>query len=209
MAAAGGLLAYAGMKLNSNTEPGVAETSLLLNTSPDEAYRFWREFETIPQYMSHIESVNKIADRTYRFIARVPVIGQVRWDAELYTDRQSEGIDWRSLPGSDVDAEGSVRFRKAADDRGTIVTSTVRFRPAAGGLAGAARYLSKSASFLLRQNLRRAKALVETGEIPTTEGQSHGPRSVVTGVMRSINPVKPARGEHGFQEMVEARRSVS
>lgn len=210
MAAAGGLLAYAGARGNGATQRPVAQTSLVLNTTPEEAYRFWQDFENMPRYMPHLESVNKIGDRTYRFIARTPMGKQIRWDAEIVADRQNESIAWQSLPGSDVDVSGSVQFRRASDDRGTLVTAGIEYKPAQGGVgAAAARFLNKSAKFLLRQNLRRAKALIETGEIPTIEGQTHGPRSTVTGVMRAMDPAKPPRGEYRFREVVEARRSVS
>jgi len=36
------------------------------------------------------------------------------------------------------------------------------------------------------ENLRHFKALAETGEIPRTEGQPHGPRGTVAGMKRSI-----------------------
>jgi uncharacterized membrane protein len=208
MAAAGGLLAYAGSRVNGGASPAVARTSLILNTSPEAAYRFWRDFENMSLYVPHIESVNKIGERTYRFNSRTPTGGQVRWDAEIYSDRPNEAIAWRSLPGSDVDVEGSVQFR-ASGDRGTLVLASLHFSPAPGGIASAARLLNKAGNFVLRQNLRRAKALIETGEIPTTDGQSHGPRSAAVGVLRTMNPAKPPRGDYRFREVVEARRSVS
>jgi uncharacterized membrane protein len=210
MAAAGGLLAYAGTRKNGAARSDTAaHSSVVLNTTPEEAYRFWRDFENMPRYMPHIESVSKIGERTYRFIARLPMARQVRWDAEIVGDRQNESIAWRSLPGSDLQVNGSVDFRRASGDRGTLVSTRIEYTPVQGGIASAARFLHKSANFFLRQNLRRAKALIETGEIPTIEGQSHGPRSTVTGVLRAMDPSKPPRGEHSFREVMEARRSVS
>ena len=209
MAAAGGLLAYAGTRVNGAASPAVARTSLILNTSPEEAYRFWRDFENMSLYVPHIESVNKIGERAYRFNSRTPTGEQVRWDAEIYSDRPNESIAWRSLAGSDVDVEGSVQFRRASGDRGTLVLVSLHFSPAPGGVGAAARLLNKAGNFVLRQNLRRAKALIETGEIPTTDGQSHGPRSAAVGALRTMNPVKPPRGDYRFREVAEARRSIS
>jgi uncharacterized membrane protein len=209
MAAAGGLLAYAGSRANGATQPASAYTSVILNTTPEEAYRFWRNFESMPLFMRHLESVTKTGDRTYRFIARGPMGAKIRWDAEVVADRPNESIAWRSLPGSDVEVDGAVEFRHASGDRGTLVKARIEYMPAHGGLASAARFLNKPARFILRQNLRRAKALIETGEIPTTEGQSHGRRSALTGVLRAADPSKPPRGETRFTELIEARRSVS
>ena len=36
------------------------------------------------------------------------------------------------------------------------------------------------------ENLRHFKALAETGEIPRTQGQPHGPRGVIAGVKKSL-----------------------
>lgn len=209
MAAAGGLLAYVGARANGATQRPVAQTSVVLNTTPEEAYRFWRDFERMPLYMRHLESVNKIGDRTYRFIARAPLGKQIRWDAEIVADRQNEIIAWKSLPGSDVEVSGSVQFRRATDDRGTLVTIGIEYKPAQRGAPATARFLNKTASFIIRQDLRRAKALIETGEIPTIQGQTHGPRSTVTGVFRTVDLARPPRGEYRFREVVETRRSVS
>jgi uncharacterized membrane protein len=209
MAAAGGLLAYAGTRTNGATQPASAYTSVILNTTPEEAYRFWRDFESMPLFMRRLESVSKNADRTYRFIARGPMGQKIRWDAEIVADRPNETIAWRSLPGSDVEVDGAIEFHRASGDRGTVVTARIEYTPAHRGGAAASRFLNKAARFILRQDLRRAKALIETGEIPTTEGQSHGPRSTVTGMLRAADPSQPPRGEYRFREVIEARRSVS
>jgi hypothetical protein len=61
----------------------------------------------------------------------------------------------------------------------------------------------------MRQDLRRLKALIETGEIPTTDGQSHGPRSAIAGAARLLNPDEPVRGEARIPELLERKRRVS
>jgi hypothetical protein len=38
--------------------------------------------------------------------------------------------------------------------------------------------MGKNPNFVLKEDLRRFKALLETGESPTTVGQTHGPRGV-------------------------------
>jgi hypothetical protein len=72
-----------------------------------------------------------------------------------------------------------------------------------------AKLLGKDPNFMMRQDLRRLKALIETGEIPTVEGQSHGPRSGVAAVARVVNPDDPIRGDARLTEVLEARRRVS
>ena len=62
---------------------------------------------------------------------------------------------------------------------------------------------------MMRQDLRRLKALIEAGEIPTIEGQSHGPRSSVAAAARILNPDDPIRGEGKLADIADARRRVS
>lgn len=175
MAGAGGALAYVGAKTNGRPKVIAAHTTMLLNCSPQDAYQFWHKFEELPRFMRHVESVTQVGERRYRWVALGPLGSRVSWDAEIVTDRPSETIAWHSLPGSDVQVEGWVDFRNAPANRGTLVEVTLRMRPIAGAARhGLSELFGKYPDFLLRQDLRRFKAVVETGEIPTTEGQPHG-----------------------------------
>jgi len=71
LAAAGGALVYAGArtKLPDHFE---AASSLLLNCTPEEAFRLWRNFKDLPLFMYHLESVTQIGDGRYRWIAAGP-----------------------------------------------------------------------------------------------------------------------------------------
>jgi hypothetical protein len=86
----------------------------------------------------------------------------------------------------------------------------MRFLPPGGKLGPAvARFIGKDPGFLMQQDLRRFKALIETGEIPTTEGQTHGPRDVGAAMARVIDPDRPLRRGAGLSEVLEARRRIS
>jgi hypothetical protein len=86
----------------------------------------------------------------------------------------------------------------------------VVYQPPAGSIGNAfAKMLGKDPNFMMRQDLRRLKALIETGEIPTVEGQSHGPRSATAAVARVLNPDDPIRGEGKITEIADARRRAS
>lgn len=43
---------------------------------------------------------------------------------------------------------------------------------------GFAALFSKNPEFVVREDVRRFKQSLETGEVPTTRGQSHGPRGI-------------------------------
>jgi hypothetical protein len=86
----------------------------------------------------------------------------------------------------------------------------VVYQPPAGAIGAAlARILGKDPSFMMRQDLRRLKALIEAGEIPTVEGQSHGPRSGVSAIARVLNPDDPIKGDGNLTDIANARRRAS
>jgi uncharacterized membrane protein len=210
LAAAGGLLSFLGVRAASRQREFIARSSMLLNCSPEEAYKFWRDFENLPLFMRHLESVKVISENRSRWIALGPLDKRITWEAEIVADRTNEAIAWRSLPDSDINVDGVVNFRTAPGDRGTLLTVAVVYQPPAGALGRAlARILGKDPGFLMRQDLRRMKALIEAGEIPTVEGQSHGPRSGVAAMARALNPDEPIRGEARLREVLAARRRAS
>ncbi len=210
IAAAGGALAYFGSRAASTPKEMVARSSILLNCSPQEAFQFWRNFENRPRFMRHLESVSVVGDRRSRWIAIGPLGKRIRWDAEIVAERPGELISWRSLEGSDLMLDGFVEFQPASGDRGTTVFATIIYTPPGGQLGRtAAKMLGKDPSFLMRQDLRRFKALVETGELPTTEGQTHGPRSRVAAAARLIDPDQPFQRNAKLSDAFEAQRRIS
>ena len=206
LAAGGGLLAYAGSRATAGSSHLIASSKMQLNCSPQEAYRFWRNFENLPLFMRHIDNVSILGDRRSRWTAAGPLGSRIQWDAEIVAEREGELISWRSLPGSDVEVDGYVEFSKAPGNRGTFVSANVIYNPPAGKIGATfAKLVGKDPSFLMRQDLRRFKALLEAGEIPTIEGQSHGPRSGVAAVARLLNPddsIRPTR----IKDALEASR---
>lgn len=209
LAAGGGTLAYFGTSYKPQHASDSTWTSLLINCKPEEAYQFWKDFENLPRFMNRIQTVTKLDDRRSRWTAIGPMGKPIRWDAEITEDRENELIAWRSLPGSDVMVDGRVEFRQAPAGRGTIVSSRIQYGPVPGTSLMFAKFLRKGANFAMRQDMRRLEALMETGEIPRTEGQPHGPRDVVTGVMRVVDPTRPIPPGSSLKETFAARRSIA
>ena len=172
--------AYAAMGINTAAaaEPEdyfergihVAE-SMTINKSPEELYAFWHNFENLPRFMHYLESVRVLDDKRSRWTTKGPAGMNVSWEAEIINDEPNRLIAWRSLEGSTVDNAGSIRFVPTVD-RGTEVHVVIDYIPPAGRLgAGVAWLFGRGASSQVREDLRRFKALMETGEAPTTDGQ--------------------------------------
>jgi uncharacterized membrane protein len=210
IAAAGGLLAYRGATLDANQDFH-AESSFAINCSPQQAYQFWRNFENLPRFMRNLESV-KVTDGRHSEWSALGRFGKsIRWSAEIVEERDNEWIVWRSLEGPDIDCRGSVHFREAVGKRGTVVTAAMQYRPPAGAVGkSVATVLGKDPEFMLREDLRRFKALMESGEVPNIEGQSHGPRSVLDKTIQAAYPEKrkPTEFETNLQQL-QTQRSAS
>jgi hypothetical protein len=105
---------------------------------------------------------------------------------------------------------GTVEFRTAPGNRGTIVTAVFQYSPPAGPIGKAfAKMVGKDPDFAVREDLRRFKALIEAGEIPTIEGQSHGRRSAVVRAIHLGYPERRKPTEFEARELVGAERRVS
>ena len=210
LAGAGGVLAYLGATSDRAPREFVAETNILLNVTPQDAYRFWHDFENLPRFMRHLASVKTSGDRRSHWVAYGPLGARIEWETEIIDERENEFIQWRSLPGSDLAIDGTVEFRPAPGNRGTQLSVTIIYQPPAGAIGHAfAKFVGRDPHFMIRNDVRRFKALIETGEIPTTEGQSHGPRDVLTGIVRMANPDRPYRREIGLAETFKHRRRMA
>jgi uncharacterized membrane protein len=86
-------------------------------------------------------------------------------------DRPNEQISWRSLPGSQVENSGTERFQTAPGARGTEVRVELEYRPPAGGLGRNIAWLfGEEPAQQIHEDLHRFKQLMETGEIPLSDG---------------------------------------
>ena len=148
----------------ARTQPVIR--TITINHAPDEVYRFWRNFENLPRFMQHLESVEVLDDRRSHWKAAAPAGRTVEWDAEITEDRPGELIAWRSLEGADISHSGRVRFLKAPGDRGTEVHVELHYDPPAGKLGTAvAKLFGEEPGQQVDRDIRRFKQVMETGEV--------------------------------------------
>jgi uncharacterized membrane protein len=147
------------------------EQVVTINRPIEQVYQFWRNFENLPRFMRHLESVEKLGEGRSRWRAKAPAGRTVTWEAETLQDRENEWIAWRSLEGGDVENSGSVRFARAPGARGTELRVQLQYRPPAGAFGRTiARLFGEEPEQQIQDDLRRFKQLMETGEIPMSEG---------------------------------------
>lgn len=141
----------------------------------EELYRFWRDLTNLPRVMRHLESVTVHDDTRSHWKARSPGGGTIEWDAVIHNEVQNEIIAWKSAPGARVPNAGSVNFADAPGARGTEVRVLLEYAPPGGRMGSlVAKLLGEEPDLQVREDLRRFKALMETGEVPTTDGQPSG-----------------------------------
>lgn len=141
------------------------EQAVTISRPREELFRFWRNFENLPRFMDHLESVQVLDDRRSHWVVKGPAGTRVEWDAEIHNEIPDELIAWRSLPGSEVDHAGSVHFSPVHND-GTEVRVILRYDPPAGKLGAAvARLFGEEPSRQVAEDLRRFKQVMEAGEL--------------------------------------------
>jgi uncharacterized membrane protein len=148
--------------------------AVTINKSPEELYNFWRNFENLPIFMKHLESVQVGEGTRSHWKAKAPLGTSVEWDAEMTSDVPNERIGWQSVKGSDIANSGVVEFRPTTN-RGTEVKVTMIYEAPGGKLGEWIAWLfGEEPSFQVKEDLRRFKQLMETGMIISTEGQTSG-----------------------------------
>ena len=168
--------AYQAMGITTaNQEPShstTLEATSTVNKPASEVYSFWRHLENYPRFMRHLDAVVSIGEKRSHWVARGPLHMPLIWDAELVEERENTLLSWRSLPGSDIDTMGTVRFRELPNGRGTEVRLRLTYAMP-GGMTGVAlaKFFKTLTAGQLQEDLRHFKQIIETGETPTIAHQ--------------------------------------
>lgn len=163
------------------------EESISIEAEPHVLFAFWRDpqnLRTISPQLSHVEVLDAFRAR---WSARAAAGVSFSWETELTREISDELIEWRALPWSDIACEGTVGFCAIARG-GTEVHVSLRYVPPAGRVGAAAAWLAgRSPASHLREALRRLKSLVETGEVPSVDGQPAGRRSTTFRLLKATS----------------------
>ena len=149
--------------------------SCTVRKAAEELYQFWRSLENLTRIIKHPVSITTLSETESHWKVSAPGKTFVEWDAIIINDHPNELVAWRSKEGADIKNAGSVRFEPAPGDEGTEVTVQLEYDPPGGKLAALlAKLTGEEPKQPVAEALRRFKALMEAGEIPTIEGQSAG-----------------------------------
>ena len=147
-----------------------------------------------------LRSVRSLSDRCWRWRAAGPVGVEVEWDAKIVDERIDEFLAWRSMGNVTVTNSGEVEFGPAPGGRGTEIRVRLVYDPPAGKLGAAvAKLFSEAPEQQTRDDLRRFKQVLETGEVVRSEGSPQGTKARQQILQRPASPppADPARrSEH-------------
>lgn len=171
------------------------KSTVTVNRPPEEVYRYWRDVENLPTFMYHLESVETTGPGRSHWRAKAPAKTTVEWDAEIVDDRPGQLIAWRSVNGGKVANAGTVRFSPAPAGQGTEVVVELEYT-APGGPVGAvvAKLFGEEPSQQVRDDLRRFKQVLETGEVVVSDGSPDGSRVQRQLHQREARPLETTKG---------------
>ncbi|MDC4203937.1 MAG: SRPBCC family protein [Candidatus Manganitrophus sp.] len=163
-------------RFRGQSGPIQVEKSIVIAKSPEELYAFWRNFENLPNIMSHLESVTGTRGKRSHWVAKGPAGVPIEWDAEIVEDKKNEMISWRALADADVPNEGTVYFEKAGDGQTELRVSMEYTLP--GGEIGAAlaEFFGEDPARKIEDDLNNFKEAVEGGEIMLGADKSYKSR---------------------------------
>lgn len=152
--------------------------TVTINRPRHEVYAFWRDFANLPRFMQNVKSVRVLDSARSHWVIAAPGGQTVEWDSILTDDQPDELIAWRSDDDARIRNSGRVAFRDSTAGRGTEVTATIIYDPPLGTVGKlVAKLLQKEPKVQTRQDLRRFKQLLETGEVSTAQPPDAAPRS--------------------------------
>lgn len=144
------------------------ECAVNINRPAADLYAYWRNLENLPRFMKYLQDVKLIDAQRSHWVAQAPLGMTVQWDAEIIVDEPGSKLAWRSVGSADVDNSGSVSFRPSGDHSGTVVKVVFDYIPPAGQVgAWVSRMLGDDPEHQVKEDLRRFKQLMETGEVTT------------------------------------------
>lgn len=153
---------------NDQADHALVGRSVTIRKPASELYAFWRDFQNLPRFMENVEEIRREGGH-FVWVIKAPAGQSVELHTRITDEVKDKRIAWRTIDGSDIEAEGRVSFEPAPGDRGTRVSLRMDY-DAPGGLLGRglAKLAMREPEVQARHDLKRFKMLMETGEIATS-----------------------------------------
>ena len=164
--------------IEAHKDDVIVGRTVLIDRPREELYAFWRDFKNLPTFMHNIQQITVADAGRSHWVVAAPAGNTVEWDSQITAEEPGRVIAWSSVEGASVRNSGRVEFRDSYAGRGTEVTATIVYDPPGGTLGKlVAKLFQREPKIQARQDLRRFKQLMETGEVSTAQPQDAAPRS--------------------------------
>lgn len=147
----------------------VAGRSVTIAAPRQELFQRWTNPGELSRFMQNVRSVEEGPQGSWHWIVDGPAGTEVKLVTRIVEERKGEFLAWRTIEGSEIEAEGKVFFRDAPAGRGAIVEAIIAYQPPGGTIGHwIAKAFRSDPGLQGRHELKRLKMLVETGEIATS-----------------------------------------
>lgn len=186
-AALGGILVT---RARTRQRPVTVQSRITVLASVEQAWLEWAPLVTLPRFLKHVDRVEDLGQGRSRWTAHLTKGGPpLIWEAQELERVEESVIRWRTIDGQPLHTEGEVRFDVDNTGRGTVVRLKLTFAPGSSTAQLAASFLKGIPKQLARAELRRFKAFLETGEVPTIEGQPSGREPILPLARRPLGDI--------------------
>ncbi len=173
-----------------------------INAAPEDLYKLWRDVSLIPRWQEHVVSCTPVSESISHWVMGNPDDPdgkRIEFDSQIIEDTPGSKLAWKSITEG-VEQTGSVSFSLHPAGRGSIVLLQQVVKMPGGKLGNAAAAAAeRGPTQTVIENLRHFKELAEAGEIPSVEGQPHGPRGISGSIKKwmygETNPTPPGTSD--------------
>ena len=168
----GGIAAYGFIDRAVEAQPKNVDwvkRCITIADSVENLYDFFSKPDNLVKIFPGVESIEPQPDEHWVWHVALPSGRKFSFRTENVTTERPCFMHWKTTDDEPIDHHGKVEFRQAPGDRGTEIELRLTWRPrgiatqvlASFGLIG------KAAAWQGSEVLRRAKQLIETGELST------------------------------------------
>ena len=154
-------------RIESPTGDILGEAGITVDVPVAVAFKFWRHFENLAEFMQHVSKVEAVGVDRYTWTVDGPLGTSVSWEAITTRLVENETISWQSVEGSEITNSGSVHFTPTPTG-GTDIRVKLAYTPPAGKVGHfVASLLGKNPEQQINDDLKTLQGLLCAG---ATEG---------------------------------------
>jgi len=151
------------------------EKTMRILVPAEDLYAFWADPENYPKVFSHIRSVQREGENSYRWEIDGPAGVPMSWTAAIVRREPNKLVEWRSEEGASIENRGVIHIEPEGNGY-TRVHLQMTYNPPAGVVGHAvAMMLGQDPRSMMETEFVRLKSIFEEGRT-----RSHGQEVAVS-----------------------------